>query len=185
MTRVRLAEPERDARRVAEIYAPYVTESLVSFEEVAPGTAEMMGRIKTTMEWAPWLVAENEDGLVVGYAYASRHRDRPGYRWSVDISVYIDGEWQRRGIGRALYAELLPILRRQGFVNVYAGIAIPNPGSVALHESLGMRQIGVYEKVGYKFGEWPNVGWYGMRLREPADPPAEPVALPQLEPEAG
>ena len=178
--KVRPADPELDAQRVAEIYRPYVAETLVSFEETPPGTVEMAERMRTTLAWTPWLVAENDDGVVMGYAYASRHRDRPGYRWSVDISVYIDGDWQRRGIGRALYAELLPILLRQGFVNVYAGIAIPNPGSVALHESLGMSLIGVYEKVGFKFGEWPDVAWYGMRLREPADSPAEPIPFADL-----
>ncbi len=178
--RLRIADPERDAERVAEIYRPYVTESLVSFEEVAPGAAEMADRMRATLAWTPWLVAEDNDGRVVGYAYASRHRDRPGYRWSVDISVYIDAGWHRRGVGRALYAELLDILRRQRFINVYAGIALPNPGSIALHESLGMSLVGVYEKVGFKLGEWPDVAWYGMRLAEPADQPAEPISLPAL-----
>jgi len=176
----RLADPERDAQRVAEIYRPYVAETLVSFEETPPGAAEMAERMRATLKWTPWLVAESDDGLVVGYAYASRHRDRPGYRWSVDISVYIEADWQRRGIGRALYAELLDILRRQGFVNVYAGIALPNPGSVGLHESLGMRLVGVYEKVGFKFGEWPDVAWYSMRLAEPLPNPTEPVPFPDL-----
>jgi len=177
---IRVADPARDAERVAEIYRPYVADTMVSFEETPPAAAEMAERMRATLAWTPWLVAENDDGLVVGYAYASRHRDRPGYRWSVDISVYIAGEWQRRGIGRALYAELLPILRRQGFVNVYAGITVPNPGSAALHESIGMTLIGVYEKVGFKFGEWPDVCWYGLRLREPATDPAEPIAFPEL-----
>lgn len=178
--KVRLADPEQDAARVAEIYRPYVAETLVSFEETPVGTAEMAERMRATLAWTPWLVAENDDGLVVGYAYASRHRDRPGYRWSVDISVYIDADWQRRGSGRALYAKLLPMLRRQGFINVYAGITVPNPGSVALHESLGMSRIGVYEKVGFKFGEWPDVAWYGMRLADPTDDPIEPTPFPEL-----
>lgn len=178
--RLRLADPERDAERVAEIYRPYVTETLVSFEEVTPGVAEIADRMRATLAWTPWLVAEDESGRVVGYAYASRHRDRPGYRWSVDISVYIDAGWHRRGIGRALYTELLDILRRQRFINVYAGIALPNPGSVALHESLGMQLIGVYEKVGFKFGEWPDVAWYGMTLADPPESPPEPVPLQQL-----
>ena len=138
--------------------------------------------MQKTLAWTPWLVAEDETGKVIGYAYASRHRERPGYRWSVDISVYIDASWHRRGVGRALYGELLPTLRRQGFVNVYAGIAIPNAGSVGLHESIGMRLIGVYDKVGYKFGEWPDVAWYGMRLSEPTEPPAEPIPFPELGP---
>ena len=88
----------------------------------------MAERIRSTLAWTPWLVALDESDRVIGYAYASRHRERAGYRWSVDISVYVDADWQRRGVGRALYAELLPILRRQGFVNVYAGIASAERG---------------------------------------------------------
>lgn len=178
--RVRVADPDRDAARVAEIYRPYVVDTLISFEEVPPTVAEMAERMRSTLSWTPWLVAENDDGFVVGYAYASRHRERVGYRWSVDISVYIDGDWQRRGIARALYAELLAILRRQRFINVYAGIAYPNLGSVALHESLGMRLIGVYEKVGFKFGEWPDVAWYGMRLAEHSTDPPEPIPFSEM-----
>jgi len=181
LIRIRTADPERDGERAAEIYRPHVEETLTSFEEVAPSAAEMAQRMRSTLEWTPWLVAEDEAGRVIGYAYASRHRERAGYRWSVDISVYVDEEWQRRGVGRALYAELLPIVRQQGFVNVYAGVAWPNPGSVRLHESLGMKLIGVYEKVGHKFGEWPDVAWYGMRINEPVAEPTEPIAYPQLE----
>ena len=178
--RVRTADPVRDAERVAEIYRPHVVETLTSFEAVAPTTAEMGERIRSTLEWTPWLVALDENDRVIGYAYASRHRERAGYRWSVDISVYVDWDWQRKGVGRALYAELIPILRRQGFVNVYAGVAWPNPGSVGLHESLGMTLIGVYEKVGFKFGEWPDVAWYGMTLAEHSEMPPEPIPFPDL-----
>jgi L-amino acid N-acyltransferase YncA len=174
LTLVRIAEPGRDAVRIAEIYRPHVEVALTSFEEVPPTAAEMASRVRSTLEWTPWLVAV-DDGAVCGYAYASRHRERAGYRWSVDISVYVDRAWQRRGVGKALYAELLPLLRRQGFVNVYAGIALPNPGSVRLHESIGMKLIGVYEKVGFKFGEWLDVAWYGMQLNEPTAAPREPV----------
>lgn len=180
--RIRLAEPARDAERVADIYRPYVSAALVSFEEVPPTAAEMAERMLATLAWTPWLVAEDDGGWVVGYAYAARHRERPGYRWSIDISVYVHGNWQRRGVGRALYAQLLDIIRRQRFVNVYAGITMPNPGSVALHTSIGMTQIGVYERVGYKFGDWRDVAWYGMRLTEPTDPPLEPIDLPSLGP---
>jgi phosphinothricin acetyltransferase len=177
---VRVADPERDAARAAEIYRPYVEETLVSFEDVAPSDQEMALRMRSTLEWTPWLVAVDKAERVIGYAYASRHRERAGYRWSVDISVYVDGGWHRRGVGRALYAELLPILARQGFVNLYAGITLPNPGSVALHESLGMKLIGVYEKVGYKFGQWPDVAWYGMQLAPRTANPPEPVSFASL-----
>jgi phosphinothricin acetyltransferase len=179
--RVRAADPEVDSESVVEIYRPYVTDTLISFEEMAPTGREMADRMRVVLAWTPWLVAENDDGVVVGYAYASRHRERPGYRWSVDISVYIDDAWHRRGIGRALYAELLDLLRRQRMINVYAGITVPNPGSVGLHESIGMLRIGVYDKVGFKFGDWHDVAWYGMRLAQPTESPLEPIAFPDLE----
>src|SRR3990172_11268502 len=169
--RIRFAQPDRDALRVAEIYRPAVEGNFVSFEETAPTADEMAGRMRKVLARMPWLVAEEESGAVVGYAYAGPHRERAAYRWSVDISVYVDPVWQRRGVGRLLYDELLQRLRGQGFVNVYAGVTLPNPASVALHESIGMRRIGVYERVGYKLGEWRDVAWFGMRLLEPDDPP--------------
>jgi phosphinothricin acetyltransferase len=180
---VRLVDPERDAAAVAEIYRPAVESSIATFEEVPPGAEEMEARIRTTLARTPWLVMD-DGASVAGYAYAGPHRDRPGYRWSVDISVYVAPDLQGRGIGRRLYDELLDLLRRQRFVNVYAGVALPNPASVALHEAIGMRRIGVYERVGFKLGSWVDVAWYGMRLAEPADPPAEPVPLGDLMDEA-
>lgn len=180
MVRVRVVDPAADAARVAEIYRPYVEETIISFEEVAPTADQMTDRIRSTLAWTPWLVAE-DDGRVVGYAYATRHRERAGYRWSVDISVYLDQESTGRGIGGALYRELLDLLRRQRFVNVYAGITLPNDASVGLHRAIGMEQIGTYERVGYKFGQWLGVTWFGMRLADPADPPAEPIPFPELD----
>lgn len=177
--RVRLADPDQDSERVAQIYRPAVEGNYISFEEVAPEAAEMAARMRTVLERLPWLVAEDRARNIVGYAYASPHRERPAYRWSVDISVYVDGAWLRRGVGRALYAELLAILRRQGYINVYAGVTLPNPASVTLHESIGMRRIGVYERVGYKLGEWRDVAWFGMRLAEPGYPLAAPLPRPR------
>ena len=174
--RLRPAQPEVDAERVAEIYRPAVEASYISFEEVAPTADEMAERMHRVLARLPWLVAEDESGLVVGYAYASPHRDRATYRWSVDISVYVDPARHGRGIGRALYDALLERLRGQGFVNVYAGVTLPNPASVALHEAIGMARVGVYHRVGYKLGEWRDVAWYELRLTEPAmNPPAEPA----------
>jgi phosphinothricin acetyltransferase len=177
--RVRLADPDRDADAVAAIYRPAVEASIASFEASAPDGDEMAARIRRTLEWAPWLVMEDGDAII-GYAYAGRHRERAGYRWSVDISVYVDGAHQHRGVGRALYGELLTILRRQRFVNAYAGIALPNLASEALHEAIGMERIGVYRRVGWKFGAWHDVAWYGVRLTDPAGEPPEPIPLPQL-----
>jgi L-amino acid N-acyltransferase YncA len=176
---VRLAEPGTDATAVAAIYRPAVESSLASFEEEPPTPAEMAERIRATLARAPWLVAE-QDGTVVGYAYAGPHQQRAGYRWSVNISVYVVPGHAGRGIGRRLYDELLSILRRQGFVNVYAGITLPNPASVALHESIGMRRIGVYEGVGFKHGAWRDVAWYHLRLADPEGEPPEPIPLPEL-----
>ena len=177
---MRVADPSRDAERVAEIYRPYVEQTLISFEEVAPSVSEMAARMHEVLAWTPWLVAEEEPAGVVGYAYAGRHRERPGYRWSVDISAYVDGEWVGRGIGRALYESLLEILRRQQFINCYAGIALPNPASVALHEAIGMRRVAVYPSVGHKLGDWRDVAWYWLRLGEATDPPLEPIPFTQL-----
>jgi phosphinothricin acetyltransferase len=174
--RLRLADPGRDAARVAEIYRPAVDGSYISFEETAPTADEMAERMRRVLARLPWLVAEDESGVVVGYAYASPHRERAAYRWSVDISVYVDPAWHGRGIGRLLYDELLERLRVQGFVNVYAGVTLPNPASVALHEAIGMTRVGVYHRVGYKLGEWRDVAWFELRLGEPAtNPPAEPA----------
>jgi L-amino acid N-acyltransferase YncA len=176
---VRVAEPNRDAEGVAAIYRPAVEASIASFEEVAPDDTEMARRMAAILARTPWLVMD-DDGTVVGYAYAGPHLDRPGYRWSVNISVYVAAERHGEGIGRRLYDELLRVLRRQGFVNAYAGIALPNPASVALHEGIGMRRIAVYERVGFKFDRWVDVAWYGMRLADAADPPPEPIPLPEL-----
>jgi L-amino acid N-acyltransferase YncA len=178
--RVRTADAARDATRVAEIYAPYVRDTSISFEESPPSAPQMAARMANVLARTPWLVAESKTGRVVGYAYASPHRERAGYRWSVDIAAYVDTDWRGRGVGRALYAELVAILRRQRFVNAYAGIALPNPASVALHESMGMRLVGVYERVGFKHGSWVDVAWYGLRLTEPAGVPPEPIPWPDL-----
>ena len=176
---IRLADPDADAADVAAIYRPAVDDGLASFEEDAPDAAEVGERIRRTLERTPWLVAEL-DGTVVGYAYAGPHHARPGYRWSVNVSVYVRDGFTGQGIGRLLYEELFGILRRQGYVNAYAGITQPNPASVALHEAMGMRRIAVYERVGWKHGAWHDVAWYAVRLIDPPDPPAEPTPIGSL-----
>jgi L-amino acid N-acyltransferase YncA len=180
MTTIRLAEPETDAGPCVAIYRRSVEFSIVSFEEVAPTEREMADRIAAILALTPWLVAE-DGGEVVGYAYAGRHKERAGYRWSVDISAYVRHDRQGRGIGAALYASLIPMLAAQGFANVYAGITQPNPASLGLHRSIGMELVGVYRDVGYKLGAWRDVAWYQLRLQDPAGvPPAEPIPIREL-----
>ena len=178
--RIRLAHPDADAERVAAIYRPAVATGIASFEAVPPTPAEMRDRMRGTLERLPWLVAESDPGGVIGYAYAAPHKLRAGYRWSVDISVYVDASSHGRGVGRALYGTLLDLLRRLGYVNAYAGIAQPNPASERLHEGIGMRRIAVYERVGWKFDRWHDVAWFGMRLAEPEGQPPEPIPLDEL-----
>jgi L-amino acid N-acyltransferase YncA len=177
---VRPAQPERDAAAVARVYGGFVATSAATFEEVPPGADEMAARMSRILVRHPWLVAEAGTDGVVGYAYASQMRERAGYRWSAEISAYVGAAWHGRGVGAALYGELLRILRREGIVNVYAGIALPNPASVALHERIGMERICVYAGVGFKFGRWHDVAWYGMRLGELPVAPAEPIPFGEL-----
>ncbi|MGH7328733.1 MAG: arsinothricin resistance N-acetyltransferase ArsN1 family B [Vulcanimicrobiaceae bacterium] len=178
---IRVATPQ-DAAAFAEIYAPYVTGSLVSFEEEAPSPQEMERRVRATLTYAPWLAASIAD-RIAGYAYASHHRERPGYRWAVDVSVYVRPEFQRRGIGRTLYQELFIILERQRYRRAYAGIALPNDASVALHRAVGFEEVGVYRRVGWKMGRWLDVVWLERNIgpdRDDAVTPSEPIPFAEL-----
>lgn len=174
----RLAE-ERDASALAAIYAPAVIERATSFELVPPSATEMAARVAAVAAHYPWLVVEDE-GRVLGFAYASRHRDRAAYAWSVDVSVYVHPDAHRQGIGRGLYRILLAILELQGFRRVYAGATLPNPASVGLHEAMGFRPIGVYEAVGHKFGRWHDVAWFGRPLAPLTADPAPPLTMDEV-----
>jgi len=152
-----------DAPAIQRIYAPIVTDTAISFEEIPPSVKEMAERIASTLQTHPYLVAVN-DGKVCGYAYAGRHAHRAAYRHSVDTTVYVATEARRSGVGRALYSELLAELKWQGFHAAFAGIALPNPASVSLHESVGFVPLGIYREVGFKFGRWHDVGWWQRLL---------------------
>ncbi|HEX3098653.1 MAG TPA: arsinothricin resistance N-acetyltransferase ArsN1 family B [Usitatibacter sp.] len=175
---IRVATPS-DARGVQEIYAPVVRDTVISFELEPPAVAEMERRIEATLPVLPWLVWE-ESGRVAGYVYASRHKERAAYQWSVDVTAYVHPDFRRRGVGKALYLELLRILRMQGYFTAYGGITLPNAASVALHESAGFSHFAVYRGVGYKFGRWHDVGWWQCRLAELAPEPAPPRAFAEL-----
>ena len=159
---IRLATLE-DADQVSAIYAPYCA-TPISFELEPPSAEEMRRRMGKVLENLPWLVWV-EDGQVHGYVYASPHRERAAYRWSVDTTAYIHQDQRRRGLGRGLYTALLKLLVRQGYYNAYAGVTLPNPASVGLHESMGFLPVGVYRQVGFKCGAWYDVAWYQRPLQ--------------------
>lgn len=172
-----------DAAAIAAVYAPYVTDSPISFETEAPDAAAIARRMDEAGGLYPWLVTcESRAGPVLGYAYAAAFRTRPAYRFSVETTVYVAGGAQRRGVGRALYAALLPVLEAQGFAQAIAAITLPNEGSVGLHESFGFRRIGAYEEVGFKQGGWHSVGLWQRALAPLGEAPAEPRPLSALPP---
>jgi phosphinothricin acetyltransferase len=168
---IREADPSGDAEACAAIYGPYVTDSVISFEEQPPSAQEMGKRIGAAHVW---LIAE-VDGVAVGYAYGSRHQPRAAYRWAADVAVYIDAGHHRAGVGRALYTRLFQRLRELGMWTLCAGITQPNPASTGLHRSLGFQSVGTYRHIGWKAGAWHDVTWWQLDLRpgEPG-PPAGP-----------
>jgi phosphinothricin acetyltransferase len=152
---------------------------VISFEDAAPTADEMARRITTVASAGrPWLVLEAADRMA-GYAYASAHHERAAYRWSVSSAVYVARSDHRRGVGSALYTTLFELLRHLGYYQVSAGITLPNPASVALHESFGFKLVGVYRDIGYKMGAWHDVAWYQTTL-QPARPPSEPRSIDTL-----
>ncbi len=172
VTKLRLAT-SADAEAILAIYEPIVRETAISFELDPPTVAEMKRRIESTLTTLPWLVCEAEAGIV-GYAYASRHRERAAYQWSVDVSVYVAQENRGGGVARRLYTALLGMLDDLGYYNAFAGIALPNPASVGFHQSMGFRPIGIYHKVGYKLGVWHDVGWWQRVLHVHGQMPGTP-----------
>lgn len=167
---IRLAR-EGDAAAIAAIYRPYVEGSRISFETEPPDADEIGQRMGNPIH--PWLVAE-VDGTVVGYASTSAMRNRAAYRWSVETGIYLSADAQGGGLGRALLSAHLELLKRQGFVTVIAGIALPNEASVALHEKLGFALAGIERGVGFKLGQWVDVGRWQKDLVPRSASPAEP-----------
>lgn len=158
---VRVAAAE-DAAAIARIYNHYVAETIITFEEDAVSDGEIRSRIEETQAASlPWFVAI-EDGEVAGYAYASRWKSRCAYRYSVEVTVYVDPARPRRGIGSKLYAALLPALRSAGYHAAMGGIALPNDASIRLHEKFGFKKVAHFKESGFKFGEWIDVGYWQL-----------------------
>lgn len=163
---------DADAPAMLDIYRPYVEQSAVSFEEVAPPLEEFAARLRKYRAGWVAIVAAGEDDAVLGYAYGSSLRERAAYRWSVETTVYVAPGVQRQGVGRRLYGALMPRLSALGYCNAYAAVALPNAASEGLHRAAGFTCVGVFPRVGYKFGRWHDMAWYHLPLR--AAPPDVP-----------
>lgn len=169
----------RDARRsdvpaMLAIYAPFVEHTAVSFEYDVPTEAEFARRLEEHQAAFPWLVCE-ENGSVMGYAYAGRAFERAAYGWNAEISCYLAPELRGRGVGRRLYARIEEILTRLGYYKLFAVVTSANAPSVAFHRALGFRDAACFRNVGYKQGGWYDVLWLEKTL---CDRP-EPQCLPQ------
>ena len=175
---IRFAE-ELDAAAIQAIYAPYCESSVVSIETKAPSVEEIGQRIRKISEQFPWIVGEF-DHRVLGYAYGSRHSERAAYQWSVDATIYVSPLAQRTGLGRGLYTSLFQILALQGYYKAYAGITLPNPASVGLHEAMSFKPVGIYRGVGYKLGGWHDVGWWQLSLQPESEEPAPPRSIREI-----
>src|SRR3954451_14289121 len=152
-----------DAAACAAIYAPYVTETAISFETEPPDEAEMARRIAAALESHAWLVLE-EGGRVLAYAYGAPFRSRRAYQWSCEVSVYVERGRERTGAGRKLYAALLERLTERGYHTAVAGMTLPNEASVGLHRAMGFEDVGTYREIGYKLGAWHDVRWMQRKI---------------------
>ncbi|WP_330631185.1 GNAT family N-acetyltransferase [Halocatena halophila] len=171
---------QTDAGAIADIYAPFVESSHVTFETTPPDATEMAGRIERTTERYPWLVCELDEDIL-GYAYASSFHERTAYQWTATVSVYVSPPAQRQGIAQQLYAALFSVLERQGVRSAIAIIALPNPESVAFHEQMGFERVASFENVGYKHGTWHDVGHWQRTIRTQTDDPEPFVPVSELE----
>lgn len=173
MNTIRLAKPA-DADALLAIYAPYVINTAFTFETEAPSAENFAQRIISYQQDWPWLVYEI-NGVIAGYAYATKHRERAAYQWCVESSVYVHDDFQQKGIAKALYTTLFEILKYQGCRNVYAGITLPNDKSVSFHKNFGFSWLADYKNIGYKLNKWNTVSWWQLQLNEYSDNPVAPV----------
>lgn len=176
---IRLANTQ-DAKAILDIYAPYVINTSFTFEAEVPSEKEFAERISHYLEHWPWLVCEI-DGTIAGYAYGARYRERIGYQWCVESSIYIHDDFMKKGIAHKLYSTLTELLKMQGYRNVYAVINLPNEKSVQFHERCGFNWFANYENVGYKLGQWKTVGWWQLIINDHSDEPVAPTKFSLLD----
>lgn len=165
---------DADADACAAIYAPYVTDTAITFETEPPTAAEMGHRIDTARRTHAWLVLVEGDA-VIGYAYGGRFMGRAAYRWACEVSVYLERGRRRTGAGRALYTALFDRLAARGFRTLIAGMTLPNDASAGLHRAMGFQPVGTYRRIGWKHGAWHDVAWVQRALGTHVDPPVEPT----------
>jgi len=164
----------KDAEAILAIYKPFVTDTVVTFEEIVPSVDEFRERMAFILKECPYLVCV-VDGRIIGYAYASAYRSRASYRWNREVTVYIHPDGQKKNVGTALYYALIEILKKQNFANLLAVVTLPNEGSARLHERVGFTSCAVFNQVGYKMNQWHKVGWWELALISPIEKPKEPI----------
>jgi L-amino acid N-acyltransferase YncA len=169
-----------DNKEALEVYKPYVVSTSITFEYDVPSLDDFSTRIETIANEYPWLVCLKDD-KIIGYAYASKHRYKTAYQWSPESTVYLSSDYHRKGIAKILYKTLFSILRLQGYINVYAGVALPNIKSEEFHKALGFYEIGDFKKIGYKLGKWHDVRWFQLHLTEHIDNPPIPKSIKEIE----
>ena len=169
-----------DAAATLEIYRPYVENTIISFEYEAPGLEEWKNRITTISAEYPWLVCEHEN-QIVGYAYGCKHRYRTAYSWAAESSIYLSEKFHHKGIARLLYETLFEIMKLQGYVNVYAGITMPNAKSEKFHEAMGFCDVGYFKNIGYKFGAWHDTRWMQLHLTDHLSDPPMPKLMNEVD----
>ncbi|GHV05798.1 N-acetyltransferase [Clostridia bacterium] len=161
-----------DAAALAAIYNYYIENTVVTFETEPVSVEEFRGRIQRVSADYPYLTMERQ-GEIVGYAYASRYRDRAAYQWCAELSLYVRQDCRRGGIGRALYTGLLADLTERGIYNAYACITVPNDESMGFHRAFGFRDSGTFRMSGFKHGEWHDIAWLELRLPQKLDKPTD------------
>jgi len=169
-----------DAVGMLDIYAPFILNSGITQETEVPAVEDFQQRIISNLAERPWLVCEINNEIA-GYAYAGKHRDRKGYQWCSEPSVYISEKYHGFGIANALYTALFDILKIQGYVNAYAVITLPNDRSIAFHKKFGFDYLTTYKKIGYKLGQWHDVGWMQYEVNSHKENPPDPIKFPKID----
>lgn len=167
---------DTDNQAVLAVYKPYIESTAITFEYDVPDSETFLERIKNVTAGYPWLVCL-QDNEAIGYAYASKYRDRAAYQWAAEAAIYLKADVHRKGIARILYQALFEILRLQGYTNLYAIITLPNEKSVGFHQAMGFEEIGIFRKVGYKLGKWHDVIWFEKHLKEHGENPQIPTKM--------